>query len=1237
MIQINTHSKRQLPYIQIQNPPMKLLIDTGANQSFLSPEVVKRFYPNYQKNYEPFSVTNVHCTTQHKFTIDLPLFEEFNTNEFCKFHIYKFHNVFDGLIGLDLLQKLKASVNLSTKQLITEHAKNPILMMESGVHNLFEAMVKSNSTNVLKLPVKAKNGEILIPETKINQCTLPALVTTANQGYALVEISNPTCNDIIISIDSPLKTIPLSNNFECYSFETPLPKPQNIESLLRTDHMNLEEKQKITKLCKEYSDIFYYEDCPLTFTNNIKHRIRTTDEIPVYTKSYRYPHIHKAEVQSQIDKMLQQKIIQPSESPWSSPIWIVPKKQDASGQQKWRLVVDYRKLNEKTISDKYPIPVISDVLDKLGRCQYFTTLDLKSGFHQIEMFPDDIQKTAFTVENGHYEYCRMPFGLKNAPSTFQRAMENVLRGLNDICEVYMDDIIIFSTSLQEHIVSIEKVFQRLREANLKIQLDKSEFLKHETAYLGHIVTPQGIKPNPDKVRAIKKFPIPKTPKEIKSFLGLVGYYRKFIPNFSKLTKPLTSCLKKGAKIDIDNQKYINAFRICQEILMNDPILQYPDFDKDFNLTTDASNYAIGAVLSQGPIGSDKPIAYASRTLNDSEINYNTTEKELLAIVWATKYFRPYIFGRKFNIITDHKPLQWLMSIKEPNSRLTRWRLKLEEFEYRVIHKSGKNNTNADALSRVEIHNNDTESPKNQDTPESPNNPGSISSDTLDNLLSIMGNTSSIPDIPDLEQLEIPNDDDTVHTNLEQPILNIPISETSLNTQKSQIIIQFVLHSPNEPKIKEIFPGKNRISAQIGINNLRDDIINFFKHYIRPDIRHGIYLSDFKYIPDVTKILQEVFKNSAYDLTFCKIKLQDVTDKDEQYRLAKGYHESKSNHRGIQETEKQLKRSYYWPNLCKTITEIINNCSSCQINKYERHPNKQSLQFVPVPTKPFETIHVDTFQVKGQKFLTIIDTFSKYAQAYPLESMSGVCVLNSLVIWMTHHGLPLSVTADQGTEFKNLPLKEFAALHKINLHYTSVNNPQSNGAIERFHSTILEHIRLLQEKHKQAPITELMLFAVLAYNNSIHSSTDKKPIEIINGHLDNRDPFDLQLEKSCLQNYISKHKEMTTDLYAKINEKLNSKQISVINKRNEPLEPPLDYEEGHAFYSSNPLAARHKDQPRYVTRNVSKNLGIKVSDHKGLEYHKRNIRRPLKMQHSLLQDDGMLPSTSRGSQTNVNDE
>ncbi|CAK1590747.1 unnamed protein product [Parnassius mnemosyne] len=308
----------------------------------------------------------------------------------------------------------------------------------------------------------------------------------------------------------------------------------------------------------------------------------------------------------------------------------------------------------------------------------------------------------------------MPFGLKNAPATFQRVMDSVLCGLQGKrCFVYLDDIVVFASSLQEREQKLEEVFSRLRKYDLKIQPDKCEFLRRQVAYLGHILSNEGVKPNPDKIRAVHEFPIPKSCKDIKAFLGLTGYYRQFIPNFSKLTKPLTSLLKKDTAF-IWGETQQQSFNEYKHLLTNPLISQYPNFTKEFILTTDASINALGALISQGEIGKDLPIAYASRTLNKSESHYTTIERELLAIVWAVKHLRPCLFGRKFKIVTDHKSLTWLFSIKDPGSRLVRWRLKLEEYEYEIVYKAGKNNTNADALSRPPILRASINNPTNSD-------------------------------------------------------------------------------------------------------------------------------------------------------------------------------------------------------------------------------------------------------------------------------------------------------------------------------------------------------------------------------------------------------------------------------------------------------------------------------------------------------------------------------------------
>lgn len=443
---------------------------------------------------------------------------------------------------------------------------------------------------------------------------------------------------------------------------------ERLKSIINTKHLNEEETDHVDTLLKEYGDCFYLPGENLKFTTSVKHTIPTTDNIPIHVKQYRYPPVHKEEIDRQVTKLLKDKIITPSASPFNAPLWIVPKKAAADGQKKWRMVIDFRKLNEKTIGDAYPLPNIVEILDQLGSAKYFSIFDLAQGFHQISMAPEDQEKTAFSTPR-HYEYQRMPFGLKNAPATFQRLMDNVLTGLqgNELF-VYLDDIVVYARSLEEHDVKIKELMQRLKEANLQLQPDKCQFLRHEVVYLGHIIGNDGVKSDPNKIKAVEHFPIPRNYKNIKQFLGLVGYYRRFIKDFSKIAKPLTDLLKKD-KSFIWTSSQENAFNTLIHELLKEPVLQYPNFKEPFLLTTDASGYAIGGVPSQGQVGKDLPIAYISRTLNEAEGRYSTIEKECLAIVYCVTYFRHYLYGRKFTILTDHKPLVWLHSVKDPSSRL----------------------------------------------------------------------------------------------------------------------------------------------------------------------------------------------------------------------------------------------------------------------------------------------------------------------------------------------------------------------------------------------------------------------------------------------------------------------------------------------------------------------------------------------------------------------------------------
>lgn len=1097
-------------------------------------------------------------------------------NEFMKFNLFKFHNIFKGLIGIDNLEFLNATIDVKNKKLITPNAEIQIHYQKiSKKLNSYE--VQPRTEQIIRVRTSIKEGDVIIPSVKSNNCEIPECLTKSSNYNALVTIVNKDDKVAVVDFTQPLTaelyegklyTPEEFHNLNCYS------KKDNIQDIpkIRTEHMNPEERYHIQKLVKEYSDIFHNEDKPLTFSNKVKHEIKTHDEMPIYTKSYRYPFVHKQEVQTQIQKMLSQKIIQPSNSPWSSPIWIVPKKLDASGKQKWRVVVDYRKLNEKTINDKYPLPNITDILDKLGRCQYFSTLDLASGFHQIEMNPRDSEKTAFNVENGHFEYLRMPFGLKNAPATFQRVMDNILKGIqNELCLVYMDDIIIFSVSLQEQIQNLRKVFDRLRNANFKIQIDKSEFFRKEVNFLGHVITPSGIRHNPDKIKAIKQYPVPKTQKQLKGFLGLLGYYRKFINNFATITKPLTQCLKKNANITL-SEEYMNCIEKCKNLLTNEPILQYPDFTQTFNLTTDASNVAIGAVLSQGTIGKDLPVAYASRTLNESEKNYSTIEKELLAIVYATKYFRPYLYGRKFKIITDHKPLQWLFSLKEPNSKLVRWRLRLEEYDYDIIYKKGKLNANADALSRIEINwTEEKETDNAKDIFEymdafykELNQPKKVSESVIVNYDDNSVESDEEKIIQDISNSKPESfRSQTDHSNqFEEPENVIPIIDSLLNKGQNQLEFILVNHSAQKPKLTKPFPNKFRLTIEIGKDKFETEIINFIQEYIVPQVTYYIHFKPPEMYYQFSEIIRKTFRWPSFKFLCVRNKLIDVPE-NEVSEVIQRYHESKTNHRGINETESRIRQIYYWPGMRNSVQTYINSCDICQRTKYERVPIKTGIGITPTPTKPFEIIHLDTLKIQKEIYLTIIDSFSKFAQIYKLPSLNSLDVVSKLIQFFSCYGVPKRIVTDNGTEFKNTNLKNLLALHKIEIHFTTPENPKSNGMIERLHSTLLEHIRLLKEQFQDS-IENQTLYAILAYNNTIHSATKQRPIDIVTGHLNLEDPFDIDCNISLMSNYVQNHKDKIKLLYQKINEKLQNQKEQVAKKYNENINQPILHE-NETFY------------------------------------------------------------------------
>ncbi len=451
-------------------------------------------------------------------------------------------------------------------------------------------------------------------------------------------------------------------------------------------HAQLEEEGKLMLLeqLQRNSDVCSNK---LGHTKLLCHQIFATQEVPVKQKPYRVSSTKLKAMKELIDEMLAAEVIEPSSSAWASPVVLIPKKTGGL-----RFCVDYRKLNAITPSNAYPLPNIQEILESLVGASIFTSLDLNSGYWQVHMAPDSQDKTAVVCSFGLFHFKTMPFGLKNAPSTFQRLMERVLGDLKGkVCLVYLDDIIIFSPNKDQHFQDLQLVLNKLREAGLTVNMKKSKFFQRTLKFLGHVVSEDGIQVDLEKTQAIRDFPIPTNIKSLQRFLGMAGWYHRFVPNFSQIAEPLAALKRKGVRFKW-TASCQNAFDNLKQHLMESPILGHPDLNLPLVVYTDSSDVGLGAVLcQQRQPGTEEVLAYASRTLNRAERNYSTTEQECLAIVWALEKWRYYLEGCYFTVVIDHSSLKWVFKTNKPGTRLMRRALRLQEFTFAVEYRRGKYN------------------------------------------------------------------------------------------------------------------------------------------------------------------------------------------------------------------------------------------------------------------------------------------------------------------------------------------------------------------------------------------------------------------------------------------------------------------------------------------------------------------------------------------------------------------
>ncbi|KAL4153415.1 hypothetical protein QTP88_001248 [Uroleucon formosanum] len=732
-----------------------------------------------------------------------------------------------------------------------------------------------------------------------------------------------------------------------------------IRNLIRSDHLNLEERESIIKICEEYADIFYLENDYLTITTAAEHVIRLPkDTPPIHKRPYRVPFSQQKTIQEQIEQMERDDIIEISMSPFNAPLLLVKKKADASGKEKFRIVIDFRALNNVTINEFHPLPNITEILDQLGQSQLFSIVDLKSGYHQISLSKESRELTAFSTNQGHYHYKRMSMGLASAPSTFAKAMTNVMAGLIE------------------------------------------------------------------------------------------------------------------------------------------PILQYPDFTKGFILTTDASGKALGAILSQGKIGSDLPISYASRTLNNAEVNYSTTELECLAIIFGVKHFRPYLYGRKFIILTDHRPLSWLFNLKDPLSKLARWRIELEQYNYEIKYKPGVQNSNVDALSRM-YYINDI---KEESYPT-----------FLEKFETIIITNKNVKEVHG-ELLESPNEYHIIseiekYYNFTSGI-NYEIKKKIGKDKilKSNKSLGDVVKFKNENRYIIFLITKTKQKQCTTYETVHLALLNlkYFckKHNLKKLAMNQIGRNDGLEWAKVRSMIRYVYRNTNIEIIICS-KLEYT--KEEKLIIFKQFHDSKlGGHGGINRTLKKIKRQFNWPNLKQELKEYIKNCPSCQTNKNTNKHHRSPMVITSTSTKPFEKIFLDIVgpliatETGNTYILTMMDDLSKYSLAVPLVNHTANNVAKAFVEgFVCVHGFPETILTDQGTDFLSKIFAETTKLLKINKINSSPYHPQTNGSLERSHRTLAEYLRHYVDKDLNNWDT-LLPYALFANNTTIHTATNYQPYALVYG-------------------------------------------------------------------------------------------------------------------------------------------
>jgi hypothetical protein len=1061
----------------------KIILDSGASVSVANTDFIKAAIPNYNSQLQEYKGPKVIAATGQKLNIQGTLVIPIVIN---LLHINVTVLVADDLphallLGVDEIYKNKMILdfgthtvylpNQSTCRFSIRHNPTPggrtieyFTIPPEHVSVIWVSAPMENNREKRQWIVEAiENAPVAVANTLVQDFK--------NTGKVPIQIMNLSNKNIEIGNNQQLVKFAMTTEIgtsigEQKFNDVVLPTEEDIKNATNKSKLNDDHKQKLQQFLMQRRRVFS-QPTKLAQANVPPHTIKTTSETPLFFRPYRNSQAEQEEIDTQVQGLLNKGCVRPSTSPWAAPV-VLAKKKDGT----WRFCIDYRGLNNITIRDMYPIPRIDDALDALSGAKLFSTLDAWTGYWQVPIAEEDRAKTGFVTKNGHWEWIAMPMGLTNAPATFQRVMNLILHGLNwKSCLVYLDDIIVFSSTFDEHLERLGQVLDKLEEANIFLKLPKCTFCTDTVEYLGHIVSSQGVMPDPKKIERLQGMKSPSNIKEVRSFLGLAGYYRRFVHKFAEITSPIAELLHKDHNFNWTDECQ-QAFDKIISILTTAPVLAYPDFSLPFRLQADACKTSIGAVLSQiGKDGVERPIAYYSRLLTAAELKYGTTEHECLAVVASMKHFRPYLWGKTFLIQTDHRALKWLSKTKDSNDKLYRWFLKMvyDGYDYVVEHRPGQQHGNADALSRLMCK---------WDT----------NSETLQYWIE--------PTNPIINSL---------HTKLKKKIIY----------KKNKRNIFKKLYSRFQSYNSSLFKGFQPLEfseplKQLQIEQTKCRVTSALRKYKEENIiptdrsLKQIVMTEGRNLIISNNILCRIAP-PQYGMKNIPI-LQAVIPTTLRSIVMQATHDSLigGGHMAFDKTYTKAKERWWWPHMYQDLKHWIASCETCCKMKKNKNKKKGSLQPIVVH-EPFELLGMDIvgempMTAQGHRFILVItDHLSKWATAIPMKSITTIDVAQALLekVILAGHGVPARILTDRGSNFNSQLAHELYKLLKISKSTTTAYHPQCDGHTERFNKTLCHTLAKLMLEHPM-DWDELLPFCTFDYNTSIQKSTKFTPYYIIYG-------------------------------------------------------------------------------------------------------------------------------------------